>query len=286
MHHQRLGHVLPWDMLVAKSMGIRCVLHAHGSFLAAMSHEMPNLLNLPFSCSIADAVVCPNEADGQFWQQFVRRTYVMSCALSPRFVAEKPSRRSGHAVIWCGRIDEDKNPLDAAYVMGEVLKSIPDATLKMVGPWKDDMRAEVEIVAASVDAAGAIEFCGPRTQDELIQEYRQADVFLLTSHLEDWALALQEAKAAGLPCVAYDMPYLSFCAKGTGVLTAPMGYWEGLGRQVVRILQDDTLYERLANEAFAQAQEIVPFDHAGFWREVFAGFATMRLGGAIVPVQP
>ena len=55
---------------------------------------------------------------------------------------------------------------------------------------------------------------------DIENEFREADIMLMTSGWEGWPLTLLEAKSQGLPIVAYDLPYLETMQPETGVLTA------------------------------------------------------------------
>lgn len=67
------------------------------------------------------------------------------------------------------------------------------------GPLEAELKAECE----RLGIAGHVRFCGVR--EDLINLYRSADAFVLSSELEGLSVALLEAAAVGLPTVATDV---------------------------------------------------------------------------------
>lgn len=52
-----------------------------------------------------------------------------------------------------------------------------------------------------------LSFIGLQTREQMAQRYREVDALIFPSLAETWGLPLTEAKAAGLPIVAADLPY-------------------------------------------------------------------------------
>jgi colanic acid/amylovoran biosynthesis glycosyltransferase len=89
-------------------------------------------------------------------------------------------------------------------------------------------------------------FEGGCTQDELIALYKQSDVFALASFEEGLPMALMEAMAMEIPCVATwvnGIPELIYNNK-EGLLVAP-GNVEGLANAIESLLKDPDLRRRL-----------------------------------------
>lgn len=270
IHCQWIAEALPWDLMVAKSLGIRCIVHTSGAFYTPYTRKLPSLLSNAQGCGLADSVVCLSGVDAAWWRRFVPRVHVDEKPFELACLADGPHASAGKTVAWCGRVENEEGPLDAIYALRELLKYEPEAHLMMYGPCTNQMREALMNEARSAGVESSLKICGPRTEGDLIGEYRRADAFLLSSHLEGWPLALAKAKAAGLPCVMYDKPCLALCRPGTGVLTACAGNADGLGRQLAHVLGDKSARLRLANEALAQAREIAAFDRESFWDSVIA----------------
>jgi glycosyltransferase involved in cell wall biosynthesis len=112
-------------------------------------------------------------------------------------------------ILWAGRFEDEKDPLCAVSVYKEVLKSIPDTKLILLGKGSLEPRLRAE--------AGEfkhIEF--PGWQDPAVY-LPIADVVLSTSKHESWGASIVEALAAGVPIVAPDVGI----AREAGAIVAP-----------------------------------------------------------------
>ena len=81
----------------------------------------------------------------------------------------------------------------------------PAATVRLVGPvTQPDYRDELVARAAALGVADRLVLVGSLKPGsaELVEEYRQADVFVLPSRHEPFGIVVLEAWAAGLPVVA------------------------------------------------------------------------------------
>ena len=103
----------------------------------------------------------------------------------------------------------------------------------------------------------------------LVELYRAADAFVMSSVLEGFSSALLEAMAAGLPVVATEAPGISdFVQQGKGALTVPVSDPEALAQAMRRVLEEDGLRAEMATQAFAHAQ--------GFgWRNVVEAYVQL-----------
>lgn len=80
------------------------------------------------------------------------------------------------------------------------LKSLPEATLFLVGDGPD--RARLESVARELGVGHRVRFIGAVPQTDLPRYYSAADALLLASSSEGWPNVLLEAMACGTPVVA------------------------------------------------------------------------------------
>jgi glycosyltransferase involved in cell wall biosynthesis len=80
------------------------------------------------------------------------------------------------------------------------LKSLPEATLFLVGDGPD--RARLESVARELGVGHRVRFIGAVPQTDLPRYYSAADALLLASSREGWPNVLLEAMACGTPVVA------------------------------------------------------------------------------------
>lgn len=124
------------------------------------------------------------------------------CTKNERFAAAAlPWAERDHDLLFCGRYMELKNPLMTLRVAREVARRLGRrVSLRFVGKGELEpaMRAMAEEIAADVE----VSFAGYLSQDELPLEYGRAKVFLFPTSMDCWGVVLNEACAAGVPCVS------------------------------------------------------------------------------------
>lgn len=271
IHNQWLGLCAPWDAALARCLGTRCVMHAHGVFFSALGYLMPELVELPLCYGVFDKVVCLSDADAAFWRNFVDSVEVVVNPTDDAFLGDVDfDRPPSGRIAWCGRVEPDKSPDDLLLAVAEIAKYESDFRVDVFGPCDDEYRKYLLSRCGELGIERHVNFCGAVTSDRLAAEYEECDLYLHTSHMEGWCLSLAEAKSKGLPAVMYDMPYLPLCQPGTGVLTAPVGDAAALGRQAARLLRDPDLRRSLALEAKSQSDRFRSFDYSGFWQSILS----------------
>ncbi len=131
-------------------------------------------------------------------------------------------------------------------------------TLLLVGDGPD--RAPAEHLARQLGVYGDIRFLGK--QDPIEEILSIADVFLIPSGSESFGLAALEAMACGVPVVSSDiggLPELNIDGE-TGFL-CPLGDVDALTEATRRLVTDEALHARLAENARARAVDTFDLEH-------------------------
>ncbi len=143
-------------------------------------------------------------------------------------------------ILWIGRFEEEKNPLQAIEVLKDVLKVEPAAKLIMLG--KGSLERQMRAKATHLP----IELPGWQDPARFLDT---ADVVLSTSVHESWGASIVEALAAGVPVVAPDVG----SAKEAGAIVMPRNK---LAEGVVTVLKEGAkgalLLKMPAKEEWAQ----------------------------------
>ena len=98
-----------------------------------------------------------------------------------------------------------------------------------------------------------VELCGAKSGEALVQAYRWADAFVLTSVKESTGLVLLEAFAAGLPVVATDAPGVRHTVGADGILVPPDA--ERLAEALDRLVSDPDAWATWASRSSARARQ-------------------------------
>lgn len=124
---------------------------------------------------------------------FLKRTYI------------KPK------LLFLRAFHEIYNPVMALNVLKEVLKSLPEATLCMIGPIKDNSHQNFLKLATQYNLIDKIEITGFLAKEEWHKKSKEFDIFINTSNFDNMPVSVIEAMALGLPIVSTNvggLPYL------------------------------------------------------------------------------
>jgi glycosyltransferase involved in cell wall biosynthesis len=124
-----------------------------------------------------------------------------------------------------------------------------DAELWIVG--RGPQLSKLERMAKGLN----VEFFGYVDQDRKINLMKRAHALLVPGIREGWGLVVTEANACGTPAIGYRVPGLqdSIRDEETGLLTDPNP--ESLARAILRLLNDEALRTRLAENALKWSRE-------------------------------
>lgn len=152
-----------------------------------------------------------------------------------------------HQILYVGRLVNYKHVdwLIKAFV--DVLKEIPDATLKIVGDGPE--RRSLELLARQLAIADKITFTGlTPTYEAVVGYFKESEVFVLPSTVEGEGIALKEAMAAHLPVIGINVAgsgVLSLIREGENGFLVPPGHPEQIAERLVQLLQDRGLREKM-----------------------------------------
>lgn len=112
-------------------------------------------------------------------------------------------------LLWVRAFASIYNPLMAVFVLFELQKKYPEASLTMVGPDKD---GSLRLVKEKAKEFGVkIEFTGQLSKEEWWQLSERHDIFINTTHFDNTPVSVMEAMALGLPIISTNVggiPYL------------------------------------------------------------------------------
>ena len=118
------------------------------------------------------------------------------------FETDEASSLSNKIVLAVGRHTHQKGYDRMLDIWSSTIQKYPDWKLKIYGKANPDY--DVMSMAKERGVEQSIIFEEP--QQDIIQAYREASLFLLTSYWEGFGMVLIEAMANGVPCIAFDCP--------------------------------------------------------------------------------
>jgi glycosyltransferase involved in cell wall biosynthesis len=173
-----------------------------------------------------------------------------------------PAGRSGPAdrpeLLFVGRLRQFKGVQDAIAALPALERTLGrPARLTIIG--EGPSRAALEAQAAGLRAAGSnseVRFLGWLDPARLPAAYESASLLLLPSYVEGHSNVILEALAAGLPCVASDVPGIRETVTDgrEGILIPPKSP-DALARAAARALADAETWRSMSRNARARAAE-------------------------------
>lgn len=102
-------------------------------------------------------------------------------------------------LLYVGRMAPEKNVSVLLQAMPHIVRGCPNARLWLVGPGPalEELRAQ----ATAMELNEWVHFTGPVPREEVSLYLLAADLFVFPSVTESQGLVLDEAQAAGLPCI-------------------------------------------------------------------------------------
>ncbi len=158
--------------------------------------------------------------------------------------AHGESLRDPDLVLFVGRLEPEKGPLDAVAVMQAVRRRHPAAHGVVVGRGSLDGAVR----AAAAGSGGGVEVRGAIPDDELRRLYAAAAVVVMPSRYEGLGMVALEAAAAGAAVVAYDVTGLRDAVAGRGTLVPP-GDRAAMAVETASLLADPARRGALAGAA-------------------------------------
>jgi glycosyltransferase involved in cell wall biosynthesis len=154
----------------------------------------------------------------------------------------------GPLVLFLGRITQKKGLDVLIRAFGRVRRERP-CRLAVVGPDDEGILPSLRAIVAELGLDDDVDFLDPLYGEERLAALASADVWALSSHAENFGIAVVEAMAAGCAVVATPGVNVSpeIAAAGAGVIAAAEP--EPFGAELARLLADDRERERLCGRA-------------------------------------
>ena len=202
-----IGVLFPWVfclLLAAKPLGIPIINTEHNAFERPSFAPMSLLLKIEkfFMNRFYNGVTVLTQADKEIANKYFKHVFTLPNPLAFSQIPEKVNTKP--VIIAVGRLyDWEYKGLDLLIkAWSKIASDYPDWILRIAGRGKDENLDFLQEMASSLGVAKRIEFVGFRR--DIIDLYREAEIFVLSSRYEGFGMALIEAMSQGCACIACD----------------------------------------------------------------------------------
>ena len=207
------GHFYPMGGLLhrlRKIRGYRYVLTEHSTRLTGDSAKHKRLSTVGMRSATlgypnAEIVFLPSN----YLQMCVERLglvgkyLVVGNPIDTRHFSIRQPPLKQNRVLWVGRLESDKDPITALRGFEIARRWVPDLRLDLVGSGPD--RPLVERWISDNEAEDVITVWGRQSRDVIADLLSNAAVFVCSSNVETFGVAVAEALASGVPVAAPDI---------------------------------------------------------------------------------
>lgn len=184
----------------------------------------------------------------------------------------RPAPSNPLEIVWWGRLQQSTKQVRELVEIGGALRDANiDFKMTVIGPDGPDLTAKDLLLLA--DARGISKHftaSGALHGQELREAIEHAHVFVSTSAIEGYPLALVEAQAAGLPIVMYELPWLAIMTNNAGVVSVAQGDRRAAARSLASLF-DPVTYDFLATGALEAARETLSHHFTALYSDLVHG---------------
>ncbi|MFD3942398.1 glycosyltransferase [Streptomyces sp. NPDC058579] len=254
---------MEWVAL-ADTAGHRVVGMSHESFLTCKNSSRFQRVK-KFYADV-DRMLALTREDADLWIR-QRFDHVGSMPNPLPFFPEEPSPRTAKVVVSIGRLHEEKGVDLLLDAWSEVAPKHPEWILRLYGSGEEE--AALKAQSERLGLASQVEWMG-RTSD-VPGALKDSSLFALSSRGEGFPLALMEAMATAVPCVAFDVApgVREIITDGENGLIVPPGNTGEFARRLDELISDQELRDRMGDKARVDIQRYSTDEIVARWESLF-----------------
>ena len=220
----------------------------------------------------AQHIVALTDGDAQDWREINQNVCVI-----PNMVHLNDGQLSSlenKRVIWVGRLDYQKRPIEMIKIWQKVYPIFQDWHLDIYG--EGEQLQEIEDIVNTLNMNIYIH----QPTDRIFDAYRESSVLASTSLFEPFGLVIPEAMSCGLPVVTYNSPFgpSSILSDGNDGFLIQNNDQQAFADRLCQLMSDGTLRSQMGRAASItsrrfEAKQIMPqwktlFEQTSFSQEV------------------
>lgn len=164
-------------------------------------------------------------------------------------------------LLYVGSLKPRKNLPILLEAFKKILAQVPQTCLILIGRGPDEaaLRSQVDCLGIG----HAVRFAGFVTEQQKLEYYSVANLFVSPSLMEGFGLAVGEAMACGLPIVTTRAGSLPEVVRDgeTGLLVPP-GDVDALCESILRVLRDEALTRQMGRAGQARVERLFRWDES------------------------
>jgi glycosyltransferase involved in cell wall biosynthesis len=176
-------------------------------------------------------------------------------------------------IVWWGRLEERTKRVTQLLEVAAVLDRLGlKFRLRIIGPDSSELTAgELAALVSRRGLDALVDVVGPRQSQDLLDAADSSDIFISTSIIEGYLLAVPEAQSRGLPVLMYDLPWLLPVHDDSGVITVAPPDPDALAHAIAALVEDEGRYATLSRASIATAERALSLDFASLYMHLFSG---------------
>lgn len=255
-------------LLFKRATGVPTVAHYHHLEGKSIPHLINKLVINEYDLITTDSYFCVEQLFSTYKVE-KKKNVVVYPGVDPKYCPGLKKtdleRRLGavgkRILLYLGSLKPRKNLLFLLDVFAEVRRNEPQMVLIIGGTGAQE--GELKAYACELGLRDSVIFTGYIPEEEKVDYYNLADVFVLPSLLEGFGMVAAEAMACGKPVVASDTSSLPEVVEDgkTGFLADPTCVG-GFAEKVLRLVQDVDLRREVGEKGRAHVLQDFSWDGA------------------------
>lgn len=168
--------------------------------------------------------------------------------------AYKQQVKTDSYLLFTGRINDPRKNLPMLFkAFARVLAELPDVRLVLTGDEPEDYLLKD---ASEAGVLSNVDFVGRQTEQQLVELYQGAEVFVLSSNQEGLGISVLEAMACGVPVVTTNCggPE-NIVVDGTSGFLVDLNDDYHMAKNITRLLKDSHLRDRFSDNCVRLARD-------------------------------
>ena len=255
----------PGTIKLYKSLGIKTIGIYHGVYMSPMFNNDTLFYRHWQYLEHFDAFIHISSDDYYYFKNFNFKRNIFIPNLYTFEPSKTPSSNlTTNNIIMLGRLsDKKKGLIYAIKAIKLIKKEIPDVKLNLIS--SDPMSFKFKNIIKGYNLTNNI-FYIPFTPN-ISDYFLNTSIFFFPSLTEAFPMALNEAKAYGLPCVTFDVSYS--LPYQSGVIKVDTFDYESFAKETIKLLKDYNYRIKMGKEAKLSLNRFNNENTTNLWGRLF-----------------